>query len=300
MFCGSGKWRRSRASGTLRGKDETVGGLPFLPLPSINNFGNTIPSDFSTKLFAEQTAAGRKSVIGASGGLRGLAFTDEDAALMVYTSAMGFASLIDAFHPNLAFKILWRDARRALNRLSLLKIKTALLRRGLIPLHLNPKSRQRIAAALRELLQRRCQIHTRVYTLRFSFNRNRLFWILDGMRWRWSWGVVLGRRCLSSPSPSPSLREGRVTKMAKWGWLTKGDDTAHNRDYVTAAALVRVTRPQQIAAVSVCESAAAIGRIVRVESGEWGREETNQEGEYRVEYEGIGRGTEARKKRQGR
>jgi len=53
--------------------------------------------------------------------------------------------------------------------------------------------------------------------------------------------------------------------MAKWGWLTKGDDTARNRDYVTAAALVRVTRPQQIAAVSVCKSAAAIGRIVRVE-----------------------------------
>ncbi|KAJ7833743.1 hypothetical protein B0H13DRAFT_2110669 [Mycena leptocephala] len=97
--------------------------------------GNTLPSTFSTKFFAEQFdktdlmwqntrlidygVPTTEPVPGESLSsgvylrwyitqLQHLAITDEDAALVVYNSAVGLASPIDAFHPNLVMKILWR------------------------------------------------------------------------------------------------------------------------------------------------------------------------------------------------
>ncbi|KAJ6551259.1 hypothetical protein B0H19DRAFT_951110 [Mycena capillaripes] len=98
--------------------------------------GNTIlPSNFSIKFFAEhfdktdlmwqntrlidygvtttEPVPGESLSSGAYlrwyiSQLQHLAVTDEDAALVVYNSAVGFASPIDAFHPNLVMKILWR------------------------------------------------------------------------------------------------------------------------------------------------------------------------------------------------
>ncbi|KAJ7737143.1 hypothetical protein DFH07DRAFT_985703, partial [Mycena maculata] len=98
-------------------------------------FGTTLPSNFSTKFFAEHFdktdlmwqntrlidygVPTTEPVVGESlssgSGLRWyishlqhLAVTDEDAALVVYNSAVGLGSPIDAFNPNLVMKILWR------------------------------------------------------------------------------------------------------------------------------------------------------------------------------------------------
>ncbi|KAJ7673730.1 hypothetical protein DFH06DRAFT_1081560 [Mycena polygramma] len=97
--------------------------------------GDCLPSNFSAKFFAEQFAKtdlmwqntrlldygvptteplpGESLSSGAGlrryiAHLQRLAVTDEDAALVVYNSAVGFASPIDAFHPNIAMKIFWR------------------------------------------------------------------------------------------------------------------------------------------------------------------------------------------------
>ncbi|KAJ7833742.1 hypothetical protein B0H13DRAFT_2678831 [Mycena leptocephala] len=97
--------------------------------------GNTLPLNFSTKFFAEhfdktdlmwqntrindyglpttEPLPGESLSSGAHlrwyiRQLKHLAVTDEDAALVVYNLAVGIASPIDAFHPNLVMKILWR------------------------------------------------------------------------------------------------------------------------------------------------------------------------------------------------
>ncbi|KAF7344200.1 hypothetical protein MVEN_01710500 [Mycena venus] len=97
--------------------------------------GTTLPSNFSTKFFAEhfdktdlmwqntrlidygvpttEPIPGESLSSGAFlrsyiSHLQHLAITDEDAALVVYNSAVGLGSPIDAFHPNLVMKILWR------------------------------------------------------------------------------------------------------------------------------------------------------------------------------------------------
>ncbi|KAJ6454306.1 hypothetical protein C8R47DRAFT_1167414 [Mycena vitilis] len=96
--------------------------------------GNNIPSNFSTNFFAEQfnktdlmwqntrlfdygvpttePMPGESLSEGAglrwySTQLQRLAVTDEDAALVVYNSAVGLASPIDAFHPKIVIKIVW-------------------------------------------------------------------------------------------------------------------------------------------------------------------------------------------------
>ncbi|KAJ7485099.1 hypothetical protein B0H11DRAFT_1722338 [Mycena galericulata] len=97
--------------------------------------GNTLPLDLSTKFFSEHfdktdlmwqntrlidygipttdPVTGESLSSGAYlrwyiSELQHLAVTDEDAALVVYNSAVGLGSPIDAFHPNLVVKILWR------------------------------------------------------------------------------------------------------------------------------------------------------------------------------------------------
>ncbi|KAJ7489465.1 hypothetical protein FB451DRAFT_691135 [Mycena latifolia] len=97
--------------------------------------GNKLPSNFSTKFFAEQfdktdlawqntrlidygvpTTEPLSGESLSSGAylrwyitqLQSLSITDDHAALVMYNSAMGLASPIDAFHPNLVLKILWR------------------------------------------------------------------------------------------------------------------------------------------------------------------------------------------------
>ncbi|KAJ7269901.1 hypothetical protein C8J57DRAFT_1323879 [Mycena rebaudengoi] len=96
---------------------------------------NVLPSNFSTKFFAEhfdktdlmwqntrlmdygvpttEPIPGESLSSGAYlrwyiSQLQHLAVTDEDAALVVYNSAVGFGSPIDAFNPNIVMKILWR------------------------------------------------------------------------------------------------------------------------------------------------------------------------------------------------
>ncbi|KAJ7932282.1 hypothetical protein B0H13DRAFT_2518783 [Mycena leptocephala] len=96
---------------------------------------NTLPLNFSTKFFAEhfdktdlmwqntrlndygvpttEPLPGESLSSGAYlrwyiRQLKHLAVTDEDAALVVYNSAVGLASPIDAFNPNIVMKILWR------------------------------------------------------------------------------------------------------------------------------------------------------------------------------------------------
>ncbi|KAJ7658947.1 hypothetical protein B0H17DRAFT_343339 [Mycena rosella] len=97
--------------------------------------GSTLPADFSIKFFAEhfdktdlswqntrlidygvpttEPASGESLSSGA--GLRwyitqlqNLALVDDQAALVIYNSAMGLASPVDAFHPKLLLKVLWR------------------------------------------------------------------------------------------------------------------------------------------------------------------------------------------------
>ncbi|KAJ6530365.1 hypothetical protein DFH09DRAFT_934243 [Mycena vulgaris] len=97
--------------------------------------GNTLPSHFSTKFFAEQfdkidlawqntrlidygvpttepvpgeSLSSGKHLRWYITQLQHLALTDDDAALVVYNSAVGLASPVDAFNPNLVVKILWR------------------------------------------------------------------------------------------------------------------------------------------------------------------------------------------------
>ncbi|KAJ7939614.1 hypothetical protein B0H13DRAFT_2300302 [Mycena leptocephala] len=96
---------------------------------------NTLPLNFSTKFFAEhfdktdlmwqntrlndygvpttEPLPGESLSSGAYlrwyiRQLKHLAVTDEAAALVVYNSAVGLASPIDAFNPNIVMKILWR------------------------------------------------------------------------------------------------------------------------------------------------------------------------------------------------
>ncbi|KAJ7101457.1 hypothetical protein B0H15DRAFT_816167 [Mycena belliarum] len=97
--------------------------------------GITLPYDFSTKFFAEQydktdwnwqntrvmdygvpttePLPGESLSSGASlrwyiAKLQRLALIDEHAGLVLFDSSMGLATAIDAFHPNLIFKIFWR------------------------------------------------------------------------------------------------------------------------------------------------------------------------------------------------
>ncbi|KAJ7463170.1 hypothetical protein FB451DRAFT_1139544 [Mycena latifolia] len=98
--------------------------------------GNTLSSNFSTKFFAEhfdktdlmwqntrlidygvsttEPVPGEDLSSGRAlrwyiSQLQHLAVTDEDAALVVYNSAVGLGSPIDAFNPNLVMKILWQS-----------------------------------------------------------------------------------------------------------------------------------------------------------------------------------------------
>ncbi|KAJ7712043.1 hypothetical protein B0H16DRAFT_1626511 [Mycena metata] len=97
--------------------------------------GNTLPSTFSTKFFAEHfdktDLAWQNTKLmdygvpmtvplpgeSLSSGeylrwyitkLQHLAINDDHAALVLYNSAMGLASPVDAFHPNLVLKVFWR------------------------------------------------------------------------------------------------------------------------------------------------------------------------------------------------
>ncbi|KAJ6623829.1 hypothetical protein B0H10DRAFT_1943615 [Mycena sp. CBHHK59/15] len=95
---------------------------------ALTTSGNTLPSDFSTKFFAEQfdktdwswqntrlmePAQGENLSAGAYlrwyiTKLQRLAITDDDAAWVMYNSIGSLGSPIDAFYPRLVLKILWR------------------------------------------------------------------------------------------------------------------------------------------------------------------------------------------------
>ncbi|KAJ6560732.1 hypothetical protein B0H10DRAFT_2118816 [Mycena sp. CBHHK59/15] len=102
---------------------------------SLTTSGNTLPSYFSTKFFAEQfdktdwcwqntrimdygipmtePLPGESLSSGAYlrwyiTRLQRLSIIDDDAAWVMYNSSMGLGSAIDAFYPRLALKILWR------------------------------------------------------------------------------------------------------------------------------------------------------------------------------------------------
>ncbi|KAJ7165799.1 hypothetical protein C8R46DRAFT_1096209 [Mycena filopes] len=102
---------------------------------ALSRNGNTLPSDFSTKFFAEQfdktdlawqntklmdygvpmtepipgeSLSSGKYLRWYITQLQHLAVNDDDAALVIYNSAVGLGSPVDAFNPNLVFKVFLR------------------------------------------------------------------------------------------------------------------------------------------------------------------------------------------------